>query len=159
MKATDLMIGDWVLISVFDCVPFPSKVTSINYNSYQGKDFSDWIDTEDEEEIGMYAVQPIPITPDILENNGIKLSSTYTHPYRDGEWEEGELEEATKRYPMYVYQTLDLHITFVIRPNEQELKVRSSNYKTIVEKKEEVIYVHELQHALRLCGIDKEIVL
>ena len=60
---------------------------------------------------------------------------------------------------MYVYQTLDPHITFVIRPNEQELKVRSSNYKTIVEKKEEVIYVHELQHALRLCGIDKEIVL
>lgn len=159
MKATDLMIWDWVLISVWDCNPFPSKVTSINYNSYQGKDFADWIDTEDEEDIGMYNVQPIPITPEILDKNGIKLFSTYTHPYRDGEWEEGELEEAMKHYPMYVYQTLNPNITFVIRPNEQELKVCSSNYKTRVEKKEEVIFVHELQHALRICGIEKEVVL
>ena len=49
MEMKDLMISDWVLISVWDCNPFPSKVTSINYNSYQGKDFVDWIDTEDEE--------------------------------------------------------------------------------------------------------------
>lgn len=104
-------------------------------------------------------LESIPLTPEILEKNGIKLSYTYTHPYRDGEWEEGELEEAMKHYPMYVYQTLNPRITFVIRPNEQELKVCSSNYNTTVEKKEKVLFVHELQHALRLCGIDKEIVL
>ena len=104
-------------------------------------------------------ISPIPLTEEILEKNGIKLFSTYTHPYRDSEWEEGELEEEMKHYPMYVYETLNPYIAFVIRPNEQELKVCSSNYKTRVEKKKEVIFVHELQHALKLCGIEKEIVL
>lgn len=135
MNATEMMIGDIVSVS-----GKPIHVTLATIKA------------------GI-EVKPIPLTPEILEKNGIKLSSTYTHPYRDGEWEEGELEEAMKHYPMYVYQTLNPHITFVIRPNEQELKVRSSNYKTIVEKKEEVIFVHELQHALKLCGIEKKVVL
>lgn len=149
MKATELMLGDWV------------KCTDPRCEGHQ----VDLIDNGNEEvgldgEIDNFEnIIPIPITPEILEKNGIKLFSTYTHPYRDGEWEEGELEEAMKHYPMYVYQTLNPNITFVIRPNEQELKVCSSNYKTRVEKKEEVIFVHELQHALLICGIEKDVVL
>lgn len=157
IKVTELMINDWVSINDSNYLVKDIKKKGVIklYENTQWGESEIEFNTDYLEEF----IQPIPLTPEILENNGIKLSSTYTHPYRDGEWEEGELEEAKKRYPMYVYQTLDPHITFVIRPNEQELKVRSSNYKTIVEKKEEVIYVHELQHALKLCKIEKEIVL
>lgn len=142
MKATDLMIGDWVLISVWDCNPFPSKVTSINYNSYQGKDYVDWIDTEDEEEIGMYIVQPIPLTPEILEKNGFPYNNKERlyYPFSNKAFaiERDEHDDQVFYYSMYVYNPYS-----------------SFNWHEIIE----IRYVHELQHALRLCGIDKEIVL
>lgn len=134
MKATDLMIGDWVLISVWGCKPFPSKVTSINYNSYQGKDFVDWIDTEDEEEIGMYNVQPISLTPEILEKNGFRYSDLPFENFYEG-------------YGLQIHggNYADGH----------------SNWYIIcgINVAMNVTYVHELQHALKLCGIDKNIVL
>lgn len=165
MKATDLMIGDWVLAE-----GNPVQVTNISVlggdiirvmNPFMSYDiaYASNIVALSNGAKDINKIEPIPLTPEILEKNRIKLFSTYTHPYRDGEWEEGELEEAMKHYPMYVYEILNPYIAFVIRPNEQELKVCSSNYKTRVEKKEEVIFVHELQHALKLCGIKKEIVL
>lgn len=134
MRATDLMIGDWVLISVWDCKPFPSKVTSINYNSYKGKDFADWIDTEDEEEIGMYNVQPIPITPEVLEKNFQKDPD-----YIDTYW------RPDCRKFCFVKENDDWYFAF--RYKGGHICIAECNY------------VHELQHALRLCGIDKEIVL
>ena len=141
------MIGDWVLISVWDCNPFPSKVTSINYNSYQGKDFVDWIDTEDEEEIGMYAVQPIPLTPEILEKNGFEK-----YPYANNYW--------------YCDDMLELFVKIVcIFPiKDRELRSSLSTATPRLTAGEDDVYircdyVHELQHALKLCGIEKEIVL
>ena len=146
MKATDLMIGDWVLISVWDCNPFPSKVTSINYNSYQGKNYVDWIDTEDEEEIGMYAVQPIPITPEILEKNG------FNKPQDAGD---GTLICGMTIGPY----KLTFQSVFVLPIFTIENVVDNDNNHTCLVFKDEIYNVHELQHALRLCGIDKEIVL
>lgn len=131
MNANELMIGDWVLISVWDCNPFPSKVTSINYNSYQGKDFVDWIDTEDEEEIGMYNIQPIPLTPEIMGKNCTLIE----REYKFGE------------YPNILSIMYDSSARIRIMEGDCE-------YYGI-----EIKYVHELQHALRLAGIKKEIVL
>lgn len=146
MKATDLMIGDWVLISVLDCNPFPSKVTSINYNSYQGKNYVDWIDTEDKEEIGMYAVQPIPITPEILEKNG------FNKPQDAG--------DGTLICGMTIGQyKLTFQSVFALPIFTIENVVDNDNNHTCLVLKDEIYNVHELQHALRLCGIDKEIVL
>lgn len=141
METKDLMIGDLVLISVWDCNPFPSKVTSINYNSYQGKDFVDWIDTEDEEEIGMYAVQPIPLTPEILEKN-------FGKPYPRGGFHNYRMEK-------------DETIAFVI----EDRRVSAAPDNRVVLSRCpgtyicDVNYVHELQHALRLLGIEKDITL
>ena len=137
MKTNELMVGDWVLISVWDCNPFPSKVTSINYNSYQGKDFVDWIDTEYEEDIEMYAVQPIPLTPEILEKNGFLVG------YKQGS---------------ITYYHIGWDFYLDLDGGEILLKIRRDcdfTFFGIISCK----YVHELQHALRLCGIDKEIVL
>ena len=146
MKATDLMIGDWVLISVWGCKPFPSKVTSINYNSYQGKDFVDWIDTEDEEEIGMYNVQPISLTPEILEKNG------FSEPTDAGD---GTLI-CGMSIPPY---KLTFQSIFGLPVLTIEDVVDDDNLHTCLVLKNEIYSVHELQHALKLCKIDKDIVL
>lgn len=151
METTDLMIGDWVLISVWDCKPFPSKVTSINYNSYQGKDFVDWIDTEDEEDIGMYDVQPIPLTAEILEKN-------FGEPVVDIE---PNTQLADYRYTMGSLGDI-CNTCYITGYNIED---RSQTQGKICVCRENgawmfyIRYVHELQHALRLCGIDKEITL
>lgn len=143
------MIGDWVLISVWDCKPFPSKVTSINYNSYQGKDFVDWIDTEDEEEIGMYAVQPIPLTPEILEKNNDILYGELPILFDDGKMHYSIIE---CRYVSKEYERNDETFYCLL----SGCAYHGGSFVTPFAK---IRYVHELQHALKLCGIEKEIVL
>ena len=140
MKTTDLMIGDWVLISVWGCKPFPSKVTSINYNSYQGKDFVDWIDTEDEEDIGMYAVQPILLTQEILEKNGFEKKEDdegqELYSLLNGEW--------AITY-MSIYGCPYLTIEDVLDDDRAH---------SVINLKDSIYHVHELQHVLRTVGYE-----
>lgn len=87
--------------------------------------------------ISFSELKPIPITKEILEKNGFK---------EDGDWVYGDSDS----YFIPTYQsgfdigTWETHI----EPTEG-IGDFSGNLK----------YVHELQHALRLCGIEKEIVL
>ncbi len=78
-------------------------------------------------------LEPIQLTPEILEKNGFHE-----------EWDED--------IKLMVYDTIRVEI--------------GNNYKLYKDGKmylhrvlAPLYYVHELQHALRLCGIDKEIVL
>lgn len=59
MNATDLMIGDWVLMR-----GTPVQVRAIGVNTIR---FSDMLITEPLENI-----EPIPLTPEILEKNGFE---------------------------------------------------------------------------------------
>lgn len=140
MKATDLMIGDWVLISVWDCKPFPSKVTSINYNSYQGKDYDDWIDTEDEEDIEMNDVQPITLTPEILEKNG---------------FEKKEDDEGQELYSLLLGEWAITYMSIFGCPYltiEDVLDYDRAH--SVLNLKDTVYHVHELQHELRKIGYE-----
>lgn len=167
MEAKDLMIGDWVLISVWGCKPFPSKVTSINYNSYQGKDFADWIDTEDEEEIGMYNVQPIPLTPDILEKNFEQMSiEDISVGYQDKDLYTYDKLYRIKESDHYQFSQLEELLScdgVMLRYEEGrffiDVEASDCDFGAYGATFKEIYYVHELQHALKLCGIDKEIVL
>lgn len=110
MKASDLMVGDWVLDTYTNK---PMKIESINGgNPRFGQD-----------------LEPIPLTPEILEKNGFKDMGFF-----------GKLEIGPWR-----------------------LICDSSNLAVLHEGREEeyinipISYVHELQHALRLCGIDLDI--
>ena len=89
------------------------------------------VDDIDEMTAGVWLayIEPIPLTEEILENNGF-----------------------TKHAYGYSYDMIKLH---------GNLTENDTVYFTlcICEKYIKVIYVHELQHALRLCGIEKEIVL
>lgn len=99
-------------------------------------------------DIGDY--QPISITSKILEENGWKLVSN-TRNKLEYSWSTGAIEEYADIH-IYVgkdhsniwrwdFPILNIHL---YRGDIELTKFR---------------YVHELQHAIKLCGIDKEITL
>lgn len=129
MKANELMIGDWV------------------YNSFTNENYQIWPqffpqvyhqDKEMNRDLADANIHPIPLTPEILEKNGFE-SDTNMFGLCDYELSESYILENrgdrfcfVKRFPGH------LHSTFHII---------------------DVKYVHQLQHALRLCGISKDITL
>ena len=124
MKATDLMIGDWVG-RVFDD-------KRIDYRQV------DWIRTG---EIGMRyqkvwaigCIEPIPLTPEILEKNGFVFDCDF--------WTIANPRYNNVRMVTYYSIGDDVADAFLGHWAFDE------NYA--------IDYVHELQHALRLCGLNE----
>jgi hypothetical protein len=84
-------------------------------------------------------IKPIPITKDILKNNDILYrKSSFYYIINDDK----DLE-----CTHYIYQTVQ---------EDWAIGVDTGAYDCSVFAR--IKYVHELQHALKLCGIDKEIV-
>jgi hypothetical protein len=86
--------------------------------------------------------EPIPLTPEILEKNGFVLN------------------EVIKEYCIYdgIDNRVSLHNDreYMNSRNEWHVHIDSEDYCTIASC--ELTYLHELQHILRLCKIDKETV-
>ena len=147
MQANELMTGDWVLIKRTPSCEYPYKICSINNYSILGEDYADWIEVEAGEEINLEDIKPIPLTAEILEKNGWK-------------------KEFDKKPYMTFYHLEDEKYWLMWCISEHTLDIQRQN-KTLLDQynlcAERVViacnYVHQLQHALRLCGIDKEIVL
>lgn len=123
MEAKEVMTGDWVKYGNRFAI-----IQSITPNeccilvSCSGSDELIW-ETYDN-------IEPIPITPEILEKNGWEERPTGYVFYTDG-----------KRYDNSLWYIFGSN-TFVVNNAEFQIK-----------------YVHQLQHVLRLCGIEKEIIL
>jgi hypothetical protein len=87
--------------------------------------------------------EPIPLTPEILEKNGF------------------DRDERITLYCDYIgvddRVILNNDKAYINSANEWLVYIDSEDYSTIASC--ELTYVHELQHILRLCKIDKEIVL
>ena len=120
MKATEIMVGDRLAYrgqyAAFDFRVEQVTKHKIGYHAEPGENRMHYL--------RLHEVQPIPITPEILERNGIR--------YQFGmPWYQGGADGAF------------------------EFRYRSDDGSTQVQVP--VRYVHELQHALRLCGIEKEI--
>lgn len=136
MKAIELMVGNWVLIN-----GTPRKIQAV-----------DGVDDEIMADDELYTlaedryhsedkVEGVPITPEILEKNGFLK--------RAGEiWEYDIFLEDKKFVSMIVWRR------DYATPN---LSVRSFTLQYGSYSRRNVNYVHELQLALRLCGIEKEI--
>lgn len=133
MKANELMIGDWVCTE-HDAIPRQI----------------DWIRTG---EVGLlwnkvvtppYLV-PILITPEILEKNG------FTYCKSDG----GFYLHTTISYGNWDVDVVLFDVTDEYRNNQLHISSPDDSYIAIHLM--ECNHVHELQHALRLCGIEKEI--
>ena len=122
---------------------FPVRIEMLYYS--HGEGFVQYNDGENDGiEAAEYELFPIPITPEILEKNGFeKLDFSHFQIGdrrlvldADGRWD-GPLSWH------WVVTEMDT--------NAKGQPVVLDYYVTTIN------YVHELQHALRLCGIEKEI--
>lgn len=129
MKTNELMLGDWVLDT--------RTGTPLRVNPFMAEfEVPEW--------------QPIPLTPEILEKNGfdvvrgnrimgLQVSDRCTLRIGDG------MEE--KRVEMQDWGETE----------ERKWFIEIRNLGSIILQLY-IGYTHQLQHALRLCGINKEIV-
>lgn len=144
MKAEDLMVGDFLRYKQdFPDTHLQGKIVkvcgirgrvdaiTIDDGNFHESEHSDWL-------------EPIPLTPEILERNGFRS-------YGDSWYIPCDDENVRIGFHMYV-TVLDIKTD-----NVSLYKKLPYGYRSTV--KDETLSVHELQHALRLCEIDQEIVL
>lgn len=126
MKSTELMIGDWV--SVEDLIR--CRVDKIF------QDYVVCLDKRDNEIIGN--IMPIPLTPEILEKNGFDNEGYYRLPIN---------ENMSLEYYMYEHRLRKWYRGVDGWQNHSIIKDITFQCQCH--------YVHELQHALRLCGMNE----
>jgi len=127
MKANELMIGDWVV--------YNGDVDYINPIKIEGMDIATGMCvTTDRDDVGFDGVWPIYLTAEILEKNGAWCEHNIGYVMEEGENE-------------IIYDLFD-HKLRILKNREQILNL---------EYLWDEMCVHELQHALRLCNIEKEI--
>lgn len=135
IKISDLAIGDWVQAN-----GAAKRVHSIEYQN--GEYFVHFSDPDTNSEDYMHApfVDPIPITPEILEANGL---------FRHEVDADNPKRVVMSNSCMLARTYEDVDWWRVLIYDEEELSVQLFNG---------IVYsVHQLQHALRLAGVEKEI--
>lgn len=141
MEANELMIGDWVSYK-----GNPTKIRTIEiYNVDVGPlqvtiTYGDRICGLTVIDVSM--LKPIPLTPEILEKNGWKQKKGFI---QHGNFGNG---------PLMIWHTEDNKILGNFT-HEMEISDLSSDRGFRVRF--DCNYVHQLQHALKLCQIEKEI--
>ena len=123
IDAKDLMIGNWVM-STHPAMPRPIKVTEIGKNDIG---YNNGI-------LSISYIEPITITPEILEKNGFKKNGESYFLFHDFY----DLEVKEESDGMWLVALDDCEFNL---PRSQVL----------------VSHVHQLQHALQLFGTGKEI--
>ena len=133
MKANELMLRDWVkhqdTEKTVDAIWFGNQVSLNDPSKEWGSIYTDKFSADD--------VKPIPLTAEILEKNGFgykEEDGNLSHYYIGDRWylDNPDLHIGTYNKGVYWLNYLDNAI-YGIK------------------------YVHQLQHALKLCHIEKEI--
>lgn len=152
MEANELMIGDWVCYS--EPNNYYTKVEEIRCTSdgeeYYIRCHRDSKDTFLEqlkyEDFSVDILHPIPLTPKILEKNGFEKYNL--------RWFEGQHKWTWWSDKSTV---VDLWYRELNDDPKDGMMVRVDS--PLVHICIRVDYLHQLQHALKLCNIEKEIVL
>lgn len=163
MKASELMLGDIITFKdsvETDEIPIPIKVIALGYQHSDdenealvqiGNDETCDIVTIDEEFVGY------PLTAEILEKNGFKIVRGFgyseTYPTYGWGYHKGLRDFASVDVTFY-----DEPIGGVSRLVKMETVSKKDDGINSIHSCD-IDSVHELQHALRLCGIDKTIIL
>ena len=135
MKVTDLMLGDKVMVKVLSQIPNTYVLHTWTTNDYS-RDIQ---------------VKPIPLTPEILEKNGFNpetfLTDEWGRKVYFKEFSSCVVEPADPG--KYIFGT----ITYW---NKTDGDGSPIDWGTMYESRlYNLQYVHELQHALRLCGLNE----
>lgn len=140
IKISDLSVGDWVEIDHEDYGWQPAKI-NVCGDLGIGVYFKD-IDPEEEYDCTLLQTRPIPITPEILEANGLlRHEVDADNPQR----------VVLSNYFMLARTYTDVDWWRVLIYDEEMPSEELFNGI--------VYYVHQLQHALRVAGVEKEIVM
>ena len=135
MKANELMVGDWVYAIDDNGEKHPCRANNLEYDyiNKRGDFCVDFYGTGYDVEWPdiTFDVEPIPLTVEILEKNGW-ISA------RNGSGDFNLMD------PCIPQATVTKSIV--------GFQLNHGGYNGMC-----ILYVHQLQHALRLCGIDKEI--
>jgi hypothetical protein len=135
MKANELMIDDWVMLngSHYQIEEISRKGwVHLVCNGIRINMTTDYL---------LEVLQPIPLTPEILEKNGFKREEWIDNKGRFVS-DDGRL-------------ILQNDENFINSFNTWYMHIDNEDFETIASC--ELSYVHQLQHALRLSGIDKVI--
>jgi hypothetical protein len=130
MKATDLMIGDLVYIHEPECKGH--RIDSIDELDGQVGADGEVYDECD--------IRPIPLTEEILVKNGFKKQEDVN------EWSYYKSKDGKGQY--MILWSMDYNYLEIGSYTEE---FGEFNRLGVMR------YVHQLQHALRLCGVEKEI--
>lgn len=130
LSTEDLMVGDWV---------------SLSKGNWSENRQVELIDIEMIAE-SVYFASPIPLTPKILEKNGFERNPLWHHCDKD-------LED----YSISVQLGYANRIEYIkIAEKGKDNVIPSERTKLYLTH---IKYVHQFQQALRLCGINHEIIL
>lgn len=129
MKVEELQLGDWIINPAHND---KARIGGIYYD----KELHCLVATDGR--FPQEYFEPIPLTSDILKKNGFKIG------YGEHYGNEGLIDEATKHY--YVK---------VGRWGHEKNEAGHCEVWDVCIDQHSPIYVHELQHALRLCGLNK----
>ena len=129
MKPEELMIGDYVIrknvpneLLIVDTI---DSIRDIVYLDLDGLGITEKIEN----------IEPIPLTPEILERNEFYYESNVGQVWDDGEYE----------------VIVDLY--------NVEIRVIKNRKEILSLEYFDKIYVHNLQHALKICEVNKNIIL
>lgn len=161
LKISNLSVGDWVnvmtekLTSLVFCEEIEitrgyihSQIKGIREDGYIAVETADGRYTL----VDIGCIGPIPLTAEMLEKNGFMRCSDefviYEYTTRLGKM----LRTTQVRFTTPQSINVFLHDTTIERGYYHR-------EKTSVSILRDEVYVHDLQHAIRLAGVDKEIVL
>ena len=127
MKATDLMINDWV---------------NSDFGIFQIKEiFDDAVRDNRGNDYEFDCIHPILLTGEILKSNGFELVS------------DSDISNAfVDTYDLFECKIISKTIYVYYCKKRKDYSLHSVD--CIINH---VKYVHELQHAMRVCGVEKEI--
>lgn len=165
MKAEDLMIGDWVRFDMSISYENPQgsgmwvvcQVESVSRPIFEGRTRNLFLKADNfyggYERI-LEEIEPIPLTPEILEKNGFKFCEDDNCSLPQYRWhKEGKRDGFSIEIIFYNPPISGVKVLTKINTECSHDCGVNSVHNCDIE------YVHELQHALKLCGIEKEIIL
>lgn len=131
MKATDLMIGDWV---------------NSDFGVFQIKEiFDDAVRDDRGNDYEFDCVYPILLTGEILKSNGFELV------------EIGDNGHSTPKANVNRYESWECKTAFQTFYLIYDRRAKNYSLNAFSNHIINIVYVHELQNAMRVCGVEKEI--
>lgn len=129
MELTDLMVGDYIYVGECHSNMDGDYDVFFNARPITIEDFKFWAENDWDKNDFNEFLAPFPLTAEILEKNGFE----YDHDYHS-----------------WIYDEFTINYGHLINEDEGDYL-----FIWVADASMKLTYVHELQHALRLCGLNE----